>query len=64
MPYYDDNFGEWEGMDEEENREFYRSVARRSVWKKCCDCGKRVKILPEYCRCDACCRLIVSGGGY
>ncbi len=52
--YYDDNFGHWEGMDEEENREFYHEVQRKSVVKKCRGCGRKVKILPDYAYCNSC----------
>lgn len=62
MEYYDDNFGHWEDMDDEENREFYRKVQRESVWKNCKGCGRRVKILPHYAYCDRCADAIERGG--
>lgn len=52
--YYDDNFGHWEGMDEEENREFYKFVQKNSVRKKCQGCGRTVKIMPDYAYCNSC----------
>jgi hypothetical protein len=52
--YYDDNFGVWDGMDEPEMRDFYREVQRRSVEKVCVDCGRKVRIMPQYECCDSC----------
>lgn len=52
--YYDDNFGEWHDMDDEDNREFYRQVQAESVWKICKDCGKKVKLRPDYAICNSC----------
>ena len=59
MPYYDDNFGHWENMedgnpDAEENREFYKQVQKESVYKKCQGCGQRVKLRPSYGYCNSC----------
>lgn len=51
--YYDDNFGHWDIRDEDD-REFYRQVAKRSVWKKCQGCGRKVKLMPQYGYCDSC----------
>ena len=59
--YYDDNFGHWEDMGDEDNREFYRHVQASSVWKKCSICGRKVKLMPDYDKCDSCCRKIESG---
>lgn len=65
MPeFYDENFGHWEDMDDPDMQIFYKEVQRRSVWKKCSICGRRVKILPEYDKCDSCCRKIENGQGY
>lgn len=65
MPsYYDDNFGWYEGMDEEENREFYRDVQRRSVRKRCKGCKRMVKILPQYDVCDPCATKREQGGDF
>ena len=52
--YYDDNFGEWEDMDEEDNIRFYQECQERSVEKRCAGCGRLVKILPHYAYCDSC----------
>lgn len=57
MPYYDDNFGWWEGMDgpdAEENRAFYKQVQKESVRKKCKGCGNWVRIRREYAYCNTC----------
>lgn len=62
--YYDDNFGQWEGMDEEENREFYRTVARRSVRKRCVGCKRMVRILPDYEVCNSCAEKRERGGDF
>jgi Zn finger protein HypA/HybF involved in hydrogenase expression len=52
--YFDDNFGHWEGMDDPEMREFYHQIQKTNVWKKCKDCGRRVKIQPQYAICNSC----------
>lgn len=62
--YYDDNYGHWEGMDEEENREHYRRTQATNVWKKCRGCGKRVKIQPQYGYCNACATARERGVDY
>jgi len=63
MPgYYDDNFGWYEGMDDSENQEFYRKNQRRSVLKKCVDCGRKVRLLPEYECCNSCADARERGG--
>ena len=62
--YYDDNFGCWEYMDLDENREFYRDVQNRSVSKKCADCGRMVKLLPHYAICDPCATRREQGLAY
>jgi hypothetical protein len=55
MPsYYDDNFGEWDGMDDEDMRDFYMRCQRESVSKKCQGCGRTVRIRPEYAYCNTC----------
>lgn len=52
--YYDDNFGHWHDMDDPENEAFYRQVQKESRWKKCRNCGRRVKLRPEYYICNNC----------
>lgn len=62
--YYDDNFGNWECMDDPDQQEFYEWVQRASVEKKCSICGRMVMILPQYDKCDACARRIEQGMDY
>ena len=55
MPeYYDENFGHWDGMEDEDMRDFYRQVQEESVWKTCSICGRKVKLRPDYDKCDSC----------
>ena len=54
MHYHDDNFGEWNGMEEEEMQDFYRECQEQSVEKRCDGCGELVKILPQYGYCNSC----------
>ena len=62
MPsYYDDNFGFYEGTDDEDVREFYHYVQEKSVRKKCKGCGRWVNILPKYAYCDSCANKIERG---
>jgi hypothetical protein len=61
---YDDNFGHYEiapDDDPEEVMEFYRENQKRSVVKTCSICGRKVKLLPDYDKCNACCREIEAG---
>lgn len=62
--YYDDNFGHWEDMDDQENVEFYHQVQRESVMKKCQGCGRRVKLRPDYGYCNSCADARERGGDY
>jgi hypothetical protein len=60
--YYDDNFGQYnDGDSAEEVRDFYFSNQRRSVTKACRICGRTVKLLPQYDKCNSCCEMIESG---
>ena len=52
--YHDDNFGEWDGMDDPEMREFYFQVQKENVKKKCDGCGCNVMLRPKYGYCDSC----------
>ncbi len=60
--YYDDNFGHWD-MTDPEMLNWYFRVQRESVEKKCAVCGRLVKLLPQYDKCDSCTRAIESGHG-
>lgn len=62
--YYDDNFGFYEDMDDPDNQDFYEQVQRRSVVKKCVDCGRKVKILPDYECCNSCADKRERGGDF
>ncbi len=59
--YYDDNYGVWTDMEDEETREFYRDVQKRSVTKKCDGCNRTVKILPDYAYCNNCAEMVEHG---
>jgi len=52
--YHDDNFGNWENMDETDMVDFYHEVQRKSVEKKCVGCGRTVRIRPQYDVCSPC----------
>ena len=54
MPYFDDNFGEWHDMDDEGMVEFYHQVQKESVEKECSQCGRRVRLRPDYAICSSC----------
>jgi hypothetical protein len=63
MPeYYDDNYGHWNNMDDPEMRRFYKKVQRESVWKKCRQCGREVKLRKDYYLCNSCAEILESGG--
>lgn len=64
MSYNDQNFGNWEGMDDPDMRDFYFQVQRDSVEKVCAICGETVRILPQYDKCNACTEQIERGGGF
>jgi hypothetical protein len=51
--YVDDNFGHYE-IESQDDVDFYHEVQRKSVWKKCDGCGKKVKIMPHYGYCNTC----------
>jgi hypothetical protein len=54
MGYYDDNFGEWQGMDDPDMVEFYHKVQKESEWKVCAQCGDTVRIRRSYVICGRC----------
>lgn len=59
--YYDDNFGEWDDMDDPDMQDFYFQVQAESVEKVCQGCGRTVRILPHYAYCDSCADKIERG---
>lgn len=62
MPgYYDDNFGFWEEMDDPDMRDFYDRVQRESVEKTCVICGRKVRLRPDYDKCNSCCEKLERG---
>lgn len=58
--YYDDNFGMWDIRDEDDE-DFYREVSRRSVEKRCVMCGRKVRLMPQYDKCNSCAEQIERG---
>lgn len=64
MGYYDENFGYWDGMDDPDMRDFYFQVQKESVWKKCRQCGRKVKLRPNYDLCNSCADFNERTGGY
>ena len=63
MPgYHDDNFGNWDGMDEPEMVEFYHQVQRESIRKVCSQCGRTVRLRPQYDICGSCADNNEMGG--
>jgi len=61
--YYDDNFG-WYEIESEEDIEFYRQVQAESVEKVCADCGRTVRLRPEYAICNSCADRRERGWSY
>lgn len=59
--YYDDNFGVWEDMDDEENREHYRRTQATNVRKRCKGCNRWVRIQPQYAYCNSCATRLERG---
>lgn len=58
--YYDDNFGFYE-IESQDDIDFYHRVQRDSVWKKCKDCGRRVKLRRDYAICNNCADKVERG---
>lgn len=62
MPeYYDDNFGHWDGIEDDDSREFYWEVQNESVEKTCEGCGRIVRLMPDYGFCNSCMVKIERG---
>ena len=61
MEYYDDNFGHWEDMDNDDMIEFYHKIQSSNVEKECNKCGRMVSIQPQYAICNSCAERIERG---
>jgi hypothetical protein len=59
--YYDDNFGHWDDMDDPDMVEFYHKVQRESVEKECQNCGRVVRLRPDYAYCNSCMERLERG---
>ncbi len=55
-----DNFGDFDGSDKE-TREFHRQVTDNSVTKTCRMCYEKVRLLPEYDKCNSCMNKMENG---
>lgn len=64
VTYYDDNFGHWSDTHDPDVVAFYEQVQRESVKKECIECGKVVKIRPNYDICNNCANHIERGVGF
>lgn len=67
--FYDDNFGHWDmgsdgDSDAGERIAFYHKVQRESVMKKCEQCGRMVRLRPDYAICGRCADAIERGMDY
>lgn len=61
--YFDDNFGHYE-INSQDDVDFYHEIQRTSRAKKCVDCGRKVRLQPQYECCDPCAQRRERGGGY
>ena len=59
--YYDDNYGQWDSMDDPDMVDFYHKVQRSNVSKICSQCGRNVNIQPQYDICGQCADQNESG---
>ena len=59
--YYDDNYGFYE-IESQDDIDFYHQVQKDSVWKKCRECRRRVKIRRDYAICNSCADKMERGG--
>ena len=64
ITYHDDNFGDWEGMDDPDAQTFYHQVQATNVEKECQGCGNLVKIQPHYAYCNRCATAIERGAAF
>lgn len=61
--YYDDNYG-WYEIRDQDDIDFYHETQRKSVWKKCQRCQRRVKLRSDYAICNSCAEKIERGMDY
>lgn len=59
--FVDDNYGEWHNADDPSVQRFYQDVQERSRVKRCSICGRKVRLLPHYDKCDSCCNRLERG---
>lgn len=52
--FYDDNFGEWDDMDDPDVRDFYDKVQKESRPTECGGCGQTFNLRPGYGYCNSC----------
>jgi hypothetical protein len=64
MPHYDDNFGEWDDMDDPDMQDFHDHVQRTNVETECSICGRLVMLQPHYDKCNSCMEAIERGAQY
>jgi hypothetical protein len=62
--YYDDNFGQWNDMNDPDMIEFYHQVQAESIEKECQQCGRLVRLRPDYAICNSCADKIERGYDY
>ncbi len=60
--YIDDNFGTWD-IESQEDVDFYMETQRTNIEKVCTQCGRTVRIQPQYDICDSCATITEHGGG-
>jgi hypothetical protein len=59
--FVDDNFGNWEDMDDPDVQEFYLKTQKTNVKKECQGCGRMVMIQPQYAYCNSCAEAKENG---
>ena len=59
--YFDDNFGEWDDMDDPAMVDFYFRVQGETVEKRCIQCGRIVLLCRGYDICNRCADMNEKG---
>ena len=55
MEFCEDNYGKWVIAEGDQLvLDYYNWIIRSSIDKICCDCGKKVKLIPELDDCYIC----------